>query len=152
MQDAVDHVIQIVLAGAQIGVFHVLEYPHQLVAPHLQRPFGGAAFLADGLCRRFRDGFVLQHEQMGVDEFEDVGRRVFGYLLAYLAQLAGGFFHGVEEALDLLTDPVARHRAGFRLNVAPGGISTLPMAVLMLVSTPMPCIASVIVLPRSRHG
>ena len=80
--DAVDHVIEIVLARAQVGVLHVLEHAQQLVAAQLQGPFRGAALVAYGLGGGFGYGLVLQHEQVGVDKLQNVRRRVRRYFLA----------------------------------------------------------------------
>ena len=96
--------LHVVFAGAQVGVVHLIEHPHQFVAPHLQRPLGAVAVFADQVDGGLADGRVLQHQQMGVDEFRNVGGGIAGDLFAHAAQMAGGGLQGSQETFDLVLD------------------------------------------------
>ena len=117
--DLLHHVVHVVLAGAQVGVVHGIEHPHQLVAAHLQGPFGAAVQLPDQLDGTLGDGRVLQHQQMGVDESGDVGGGVGRDLPAHLVQMLVRCPHRLAKAFGLLLDLVLRDLHRDDLHLAP---------------------------------
>src|SRR3569832_8358 len=60
----------------RIGIAHVAEGLQQRLALHLQRPFGVALMTLDKQHRLAREGAVFGHEEVHVDEREDVDRDI----------------------------------------------------------------------------
>jgi hypothetical protein len=100
----VDDVIEVVLAGPQVGVVHRLEDADQGIPALLQGPLGAAALLDDQVLGRVEECPVLEHQQVGVDELGDVLRGVGGNALAGLQQLPSGLGDGRVQPVDLLVD------------------------------------------------
>jgi hypothetical protein len=61
-QYAVHNVIDIVLAGAEVGIIHFLKHMHQGITLLFERPFRIALLFTNDLHRRACDGGVFQHQ------------------------------------------------------------------------------------------
>ena len=103
-EDTVDHVVDVVLARAQVGVFHLLEHRDQRVALQLDRPFGVDEVVADDTRRLVVEGRVIKHQHVGVDEGHDLGRCAARDMGADLAQVMLGQAHRCVQPRDLTLD------------------------------------------------
>ncbi len=101
-------VVNILLAGAQVGIVHVIEHLRQRIALDFQRPFGIAVVGADQPYRRLGEGGVLQHQQMGVDEGGDIARRRGWNSHPDIPQLLPGYGQAIQEPLDFILDDGVR--------------------------------------------
>ncbi|MDR9274782.1 hypothetical protein FEP29_03782 [Burkholderia multivorans] len=106
LQHALDDLLDVGLALAQIFVFDVVEVAREQIELFGQRPFDVVATRADQVDRFLDEHRVAEDHRVHVDECADFGRRVVGQVGAQCFELA---MHGVErraEALDLGLDPV----------------------------------------------
>ena len=99
-----DDVIDVILAGAQIRVFHCFENAHQSVALCLECPFGIAQLFADEFNRSLGDGRVIEHQQMRIDECRDIGVGVRWNLFFDGAKVGAGAGDGFFESFDFSFD------------------------------------------------
>ena len=134
---AVNHMADVVLTGAQVGVVHFLEGADQGVPLQFQSPFRIAPRLPDQLQRLVGQGGILQHQQVRVYEGGDVNRQGGRDLFANGPQLLFGLGDGRGETLrfgfDLLgLDAVLGNVGAVLLNdmdAANGGAAGNPQAV-----------------------
>ena len=117
--DAVDHVVHVVLAGAEVGVVHLLEYRDQGVALQPQGPFGVATALADEARRLLAQRRVFQHQDVGIDEGRDVGGRAPRDVPADGAQLLARQHRGLVEAPHLVFHELPRDAVLADLELVP---------------------------------
>ena len=98
------HMLDIVLAGAQIGIVHLLEDLHQRIPLDLQRPLGVAAPRTNQFNRRLGEGGILQHQQVGVDKRRHIPRGRRRNAHADIAQLPAGDIQTAQKPLDFVLD------------------------------------------------
>ena len=103
--------LDVVAPGFQVGVVHLIEHCDQGVALAYQCDLGVAALLADAGDHRIGERAVLDHQQMGVDEGRDFGRRSGRNLRPDLTQLFLGPALGAVEAGDLVINLRCRNAA-----------------------------------------
>ena len=142
---AVDDVLDVVLARAQIRVVHRVEDRDEGVAFELERPFRIASHLADVVDRRFRDGLVFEHQQMGVDERGDLLRRPLGDPRLHRVELDTSGVHRLLEPLDLRLDPRWIQQAFGRLASGRPRSTACTCPIAMPLEALMPCMVNVIV-------
>ena len=103
-QDAVGDVFDVVAAGLQIGVIHLVEDRDQCITLVDQRLLGVAALVTDHVDHRVVQRTVVDHQQMRVYEGRDLGWRPGRNLRAHLAELLAGALLGPVKAGDLMAD------------------------------------------------
>jgi hypothetical protein len=90
----------IILACSEIGIIHFIEYLYQAVTLDLQCPFGIAGKFPDDCSGAFIKCRVLQHQQVGVDEYQDIFRRVRRNPVLDFMQLRTGFLYGLLQSFN----------------------------------------------------
>jgi hypothetical protein len=90
LEHALDCLLDVGLALAQVGVLDLLELLDQRLHLLHQRPFGVAQALPDELARRVRQRGVLQDHAVQVDEGAELRGRVVGHLALEQRQLLLG--------------------------------------------------------------
>ena len=76
--DALNHLFQIGLALAQIGVFHFIELARQPLELVGKRPAGVVQALGNPVAHAVENAFVLQQHHMHVEQGGQLAGRVFG--------------------------------------------------------------------------
>ena len=103
-QDAVDHVVYVILARTQVGIVHFIKHGDQGIALQLQRPLGVVMELPDQLFRFLQQGGVIQHQQVGIDEADDVRGGSRRDVFPDCAQLLSGVGDRVVQSFGLGRD------------------------------------------------
>ena len=80
-QDALDDLLQVGFALAQIGVLHLVELTRNQFVLRGQRPFGVVVALGDPVLDAADQHFVLQQHQVHVEQRGDFMRRVLGQVV-----------------------------------------------------------------------
>ena len=86
-QDAIDDLLQVGFALAQVGVVHFIELARHLLQLRNQRPFGVVAPLDNPLVNAVAEHFVLQQHEVDVQQCGQFGRGVGGQLVGQALQL-----------------------------------------------------------------
>ena len=108
LQHALDHLLHVGLALAQVGVLDLLEPVDEDLHLVHQRPLGVPAARADQLARRDREHRVVEDHQVQVEKGAHLGRRVGGHRRVQADQLAADLLDRGVEAHDLGVDVLAR--------------------------------------------
>jgi hypothetical protein len=110
LHHALDHLHDVVLAFAQVGILDHVELRDQFVHLLYQRPFGIAAPLGDDLARHLAQHRVGQDHHVQVDERTHLGRCTDLRACLEVGKFAAHGGDGVVEACDFGFDLLRRHR------------------------------------------
>ena len=77
-QHALDHLLQVGLALAQIEVFHFVKLARHHIELTGQSPFGVVEALADPMGHALGQQLILQQHQMHIEQGGQLGGRIFG--------------------------------------------------------------------------
>ena len=103
-QQTFDHLFQVGLALAQVGIFHLVEVPRQHFELRRQRPLGVVVTLGDPLDRGADQRLVLQQHLVHIQQGGQLGRRIGGQVPLEHVELSGHHVTGLEQACHLITD------------------------------------------------
>ena len=110
-QDAIDDVIDIVAAGAQVRVVHLLEHIDDRIALQLESPLGVAAEFTDQFNRCRHQGGIVEHQQVRVDKRRYIDAGLRRNALADRFELTASEFHGGKETGDFAFQQVSGYGA-----------------------------------------
>jgi len=108
----VDHLLDVLLAAAQVGVVHRLEYRGQPVALFLQRGAGAVAADPHQVVQPAQQLGVVQQQAVRVDELVDLARQRAVQLAAQLAQFLARGVQRLVQLGQLALDLLLGQRAG----------------------------------------
>ena len=104
LQHALDDLLEVGLALAQVLVLHLVELARQHFELRRQRPLGVVVPLDDPLLGGAGERLVVQQHQVHVEQRRQFVRRVVRQLALQRAQLADDRVAGGAQALDLGLD------------------------------------------------